>query len=230
MRLAISVLAAALLSTPGRGQGTLPKPVEIADEPHHVLLLQNSSVRVFSLKLKPNEATLPHSHRKFYAYISLRPVEISNEVRGRKPVIAHLGAGELHTAKGGFTLAERNNSPDPSEVLVIEAMKPDVEEFKRPMRGSHYHGALFGVLFEDFEMRGYSMIVAAGASTEHHEEKYDRLIVAVSSLELLENVAGQPPLALTLKPGEIRWVPRGLIHTTTNVGASPATFITLEFD
>jgi len=79
-------------------------------------------------------------------------------------------------------------------------------------------------------MRGYTMTMAVGGHTEQHEEKYDRLVVAVSNFELQENIAGQLSSILELKAGEIRWIPRGATHATTNVGTSPATFITFEFD
>jgi hypothetical protein len=230
MKPVISAFAVALLCIPSRGQEPSAKPVDIADEPHHALVLQNSSVRVFRLNLKPNEVTLPHGHHKFYAYISLRAVEIANEVRGHKPVVSHLEAGELHTSKGGFTVAERNSSTEPVELLIIETVKPDVEEFKTPMGRFRFHDAAYGPLFEDWEMRGYSMVVAAEGRTERREEKYDRLIIAVSELKLREDVVGQPSSVLEMKPGEIRWLPRGVTHATTNVGTSPATFITLEFD
>jgi len=230
MRLAISVLVVALFCAPGRGQEPPPKPVELADEPHHVLLLQNSSVRVFRLKLKPNEVTLPHGHRKFYAYLSLRPVEVANEVRGHKPVMALLEAAEVHTSKGGFTVAERDSSPEPADLLIIETVKPDVEEFKTPMGRFRVHDALYGPLFEDFEMRGYTMIMAAEGRTEAHKEQYDRLVIAVSHVRLQEDNEGGSSSVIEMNPGDFRWIPRGLTHATTNVGTSPATYITLEFD
>jgi len=46
----------------------------------------------------------------------------------------------------------------------------------------------------------------------------------------VSNIAGQLSSILELKAGEIRWIPRGATHATTNVGTSPATFITFEFD
>jgi quercetin dioxygenase-like cupin family protein len=230
MRRATTALAVAFLCVSGRGQESAPKPVDLTDEPHHVVALQNPSVRVFRLKLKPNEVTLPHAHYKFYAYTTLRPVEIANEVRGRKPVMVHLEAGDLHTSKGGFTVAERNSSSEPAEIVIVEMVKPDVEEFKTPMGGFRVHDGLYAPLFEDFGMRGYTMTMASGGHTEQHEEKYDRLVVAVSNLELQENIAGQSSSILELKAGEIRWIPRSATHATTNVGTSPATFITFEFD
>ena len=73
------------------------------------------------------------------------------------------------------------------------------------------------------------MTIAAAGRTEQHMENYDRLVIAVTDLELRETVAGQSD-DFDMKSGEVRWIPRGVIHATTNVGPSPATFITLEFN
>lgn len=230
MRRVITAFTVALFCASARGQERAAKPVELADEPHHTLLLQNSSVRVFRLKLQPNEVTLPHPHHKFYAYTTVSAVDLANEVRGHKPVMAHLESGDVHTSKGGFTVAERNVSSKPAEILIIETVKPDIEEFKRPMVGFHVHDAAYAPLFESFEMRGYTMPMAAAGRIEQREEAYDRLIVAVSDLKLREDEDGGSSSVLELKAGAIRWIPRGVTHATTNVGTSPATFITLEFD
>ncbi len=230
MRMAGSVLGAALLCTLVWNQEPPSTPAEIVGEPHHTLLLQNPEVRVFRLKLQPNEVTLPHRHNTFYAYLSLRPVEISHEVRGRQPVVTRIDASELHTSKGGFTVAERNNSSEPADMLVIEAMKLSGGGFSTPMGGFHYHDAAFGTIFEASTVRGYTMTIAAGGRTEEHAENYDRLLVAVSDLKLRENVAGQPPSEVQMKAGEIRWISAGITHATENIGTSPATFIVLEFN
>ncbi len=230
MRMAVSALPTALLCILGWSQGPPSPPVAIVDEPHHTLLLQNQEVRVSRLKLQPNEVTLPHRHNTFYAYLSLRSVEIGHEVRGRQPVVTHIEANELHTSKGGFTVAERNNSSEAADLLVIEAVKPSGGGFNTPMGGFRYHDAAFGPIFDASAIRGYTMTIAAGGRTEEHAENYDRLLVAVSDLKLRENVVGQPPSELQMKAGEIRWIPLGMTHATTNIGTSPATFIVLEFD
>lgn len=206
------------------------KAVEIGKEPHHTLLLQNGEVRVYQLKLRPGEVTLPHRHKSLYAYLSLRPVTLGNEVRGRQPVITRLDAGELHTSKGGFILAERNNSSELADVLVIEAVKTSGPGFTVPMGGFRFHDAAFGYLFEATLMRGYTMTIAASGRTEPYTESYDRLIVAISDLNLRDAVEGQLPATFEMRAGDVRWVPRGMDHAITNVGTSPATFITLEFN
>ena len=202
---------------------------EITDEPHHTLLFQNDEVRVFHLKLQPNDVTLPHRHSTFYAYLSLHPVTIGNEVRGRQPVLTQLEGGELHTSKGGFTVAERNNSSEPADVLVIEAMKAEDGSFATPMDSFRFHDAAFGELFVAPMMRGYTLTIAAGGRTEQHKENYDRLLVAITDLKLRETKAEGTQSDLEMRAGDIRWLPRGVTHSVTNIGASSATFITLEF-
>jgi hypothetical protein len=230
MKPRLLILVAALSTTWAWTQAGTTSPVEIADEPHHFLLLQNSAVRVFHLKLQPDEVTLPHRHKTFYAFLSLRTVTIGNEVRGRPPVLTQVQGGDLHTSKGGFAVAERNHSAEPADLLVIEATKPEGKGFSAPMGGFPFHDAAFGPLFEYPAVRGYTMTIGATGRTERHEENYDRLVIAVSDLKLHENVIGQSSSALEMKAGEVRWFPRGLTHATMNVGTTPATFITLEFN
>jgi hypothetical protein len=141
-------LSAILLCSLIWSQSPSSPTVEITEEPHHTLLLQNSKVRVFLLKLEPNQAAIPHRHHSFYVYLSVRSVLIGNEVRGREPVLTKLEAGEVHTAKGGFVLAERNRSPEPAEVLVIEPVKQSGEGFSAPMGGFRWHDGAYGEAFE----------------------------------------------------------------------------------
>jgi hypothetical protein len=205
MKLSLFLLTTASICVGAWCQGNPTTAVEIVDEPHHTLVLQNQVVRVFRLSLRPNEVTLPHLHKGFYAFVSLRPVTISNEVRGRQPVLTELKAGELHTSKGGFAVAERNNSSDPAEVIVVEAMKPgDASGFRTPVGGFKMHDAGIIELFESSAVRGYEMAIAVGGRTEKHYEDYDRLLIALSESRLREEVDELPPSDLELKAGEIQ--------------------------
>jgi len=231
MKIPISVVVALLVCTAAQAQeGRLPASVDISDEPHHTVLFENPEIRVFHLELQPGEATVPHRHKNLYAYMSLHPSTIANEVRGRPPVIVSLEGSEVHTSKGGFTLAERNKSTEPADLIGIEALKSDGIGFATPIGGFPFHDTAFGELFEFPVMREYTMTIAAGGRTEKHDENYDRLVVAVSDLKLREDLAGQPSSELQMKAGDVKWFPRGVNHATTNAGTSPATFITLEFN
>jgi len=225
------LIVALILSTALYGQdGAATAGLELSKEPHHKLLFENSEVRVFRIELQPGEATLPHRHERLYAYLSLHAVALSIEVRGRSPVAVELEGGEVHTSKGGFTLAERNKSPEAAALIVIEPVKAEARGFATPIGGFRYHDAAFAELFQFPVMRGYSMVVAAGGRTENHEERYDRLVLAISDLKLREDVAGQGSSEILMKAGDINWFPRGISHATTNIGKSPATFITFEFE
>jgi hypothetical protein len=224
-------IVAVLLCTVVTGQESPSAAVlDLSKEPHHTILFENSQVRAFRLELQPGEATLQHRHERPYAYLSLQSLTIANEVRGRPPAVVELEAGEVHTSKGRFTLAERNKSPEVADLIVIEALKADAGDFAAPMGGFRYHDAAFAELFQWPVMRAYSMVVAAGGRTERHEERYDRLVVAVSDLKLREDADEQPSSEIPMKAGEIKWFPRGMNHATTNTGNSPATFITFEFE
>jgi len=219
MKTSVALAIALVACTVARTQETLKQdPVDLSHEPHHKLLFENAQVRAFSLELQPNEATLPHRHNNLYAYISLDTVTIANEVRGRTPVVIALDAGEVHTSRGGFTLAERNTSSQAAHLVVIEALKQDASPFATPMGGFRYHEAAFGELFQFPAMRGYAMTIAAGGHTEEHHEGYDRLVIAVTDLDLREDVAGQLSSELKLGAGEVTWLPRGISHVTTNIG------------
>ncbi len=225
------LIASLLLATVLYGQERpSTAPLELSKEPHHKLLLENLEVRVFRLELQPGEGTLPHRHERLYAYLSLHPVTLANEVRGRPPVVVELEDFEVHTSKGGFTVAERNKSSEPAALIVIEPLKAETGGFPTPIGGFRYHDAAFAELFQFPVMRGYSMVLAAGGRTEKHEEQFDRLILAVSDLKLREDVSGRPSSEILMNAGDIRWLPRGIDHATTNTGNSPATFVTFEFE
>lgn len=230
MKIAVLAILTLLLCTATRAQQGDAVPVDLASEPHHKVLFENSQVRVFRLVLQPGEATAPDRHKRLYAYLSLRPVTIANEVRGRPPAIVMVEGGELHTSKGGFTLAERNKSSEPADLLVVEALRSDTAGFSTPIGGFRFHDAAFGELFDSPVMRGYLMTIAEGGRTEKHNEHYDRLLIAISDLRLSEDIVGQSASEFQMKAGDVKWFPRGASHATTNTGKSPAIFITLEFE
>lgn len=223
------LLATTLVTAFAWAQELAKAPIDISKEPHHTLLFENPSVRVFRLKLHPNEATVTHRHSNFYAFVSLQPVNISNEVRGRQPISTHLDAGEVRTSKGGFSLAERNISSVPAELIVVESLKSDSSGFSEPM-AFRFHDSAQGELFESGAVRAYDMIMAVGGRTEKHKESYDRLLIALSDVDLHEETEGQPPSETKMRAGEVLWIARGLTHATTNVGLTAAHFIVLEFN
>ncbi|MGO9403282.1 MAG: hypothetical protein ACLPVW_07405 [Terriglobales bacterium] len=204
-------------------------PIDFGDEPHHRLLLENSSVRVYKLTLRPGEATAPHYHGRFYIFVSLNAASIDTEVRGRSPIKSQLESGELRTSKGGFTIAERNSGPAPAEEIVIEPRDSrQGAKFDEPMASFRYHDAAVGAIFEQPLSRAYDMVIAAGGMTEKHTEKYNRLLIALTDLRLKDETEGTAS-QINENVGGVLWLYGGGPHTLSNIGDHPAHFITIEF-
>ncbi len=63
--------------------------------------------------------------------------------------------------------------------------------------------------------------------SHHHDGPH--LVVAITDLDLRSDVEGMSPMPGKFKSGDIKWLPGGYSHTLTNVGKSPARFVTVEF-
>jgi hypothetical protein len=157
------------------------------------------------------------------------PAKIGNEVKEHPPVVVDLNPGDLRTSKGGFIVAERNGSKEPAEFYVVESMRNGGNGFESPVPGSHLMNAAIGELFETTAMRGYIVNIASGGRIEDRMENYDRLIVAITDLDLAETQDGIITHVL-MSPGEVQWIPRGAHHATANAAGSPAAFFTFEFN
>jgi quercetin dioxygenase-like cupin family protein len=75
----------------------------------------------------------------------------------------------------------------------------------------------------------FTVHVEPGSSTGMHTHKADHLVVAVSDLELKNEVQGNPAETIRLKAGEVRWVKGGITHSLTNIGKQSAWFVSFEF-
>jgi co-chaperonin GroES (HSP10) len=204
-------------------------PTAIDKEPHHSLVFENDRVRVFHLQLQPNEATKTHRHSTFYVYFSLQSLTISNEVAGHAPVIIQLEPGELRTSKGGFNVAERNNSNQQADIFVVQPLKADGDGFPTPL-AMHMHDVIIAEQYTGSNMRVYLMGIASGGRIEEHTEAYDSLVIALADSNIREVVPGQGPNNWSMKAGETRWIPRGTTHSEINMGAGPADLMVCDFN
>jgi co-chaperonin GroES (HSP10) len=183
-------------------------PTAIDKEPHHSLVFENDRVRV---------------------YFSLQSLTISNEVAGHAPVIIQLEPGELRTSKGGFNVAERNNSNQQADIFVVQPLKADGDGFPTPL-AMHMHDVIIAEQYTGSNMRVYLMGIASGGRIEEHTEAYDSLVIALADSNIREVVPGQGPNNWSMKAGETRWIPRGTTHSEINMGAGPADLMVFDFN
>jgi len=208
--------------------------VEITAEPSHHLALENEFVRVFKVEVAPQASTLMHRHRRDYVFVTLGDAHVSNEVEGKPPVDLKLTDGETHFVPGNFAHVAKNFSDLPFRNVTIELMQDE----KLRQMPSHwpeengertFPGGRSKILFVKDGVRVSEVNLEPGAVVPSHHHDGPHLLVALTDLEIRSDVEGMGPMPGKFKLGDIKWLPGGYTHTLTNVGKSPARFVTVEF-
>jgi quercetin dioxygenase-like cupin family protein len=208
--------------------------VEITAEPSHHLAIENEYIRAFKVEVAPHAATLMHRHRHDYVAVTLGDAHISNEVEGKPPVEVNLRDGGTGFAAGNFAHVARNLSDQPFRNVTIELMQDE----KLRQTPSHwpeesgektFPGGRSKILFVKDGVRVSEVNLEPGAILPSHHHDGPHLLVAVSDLDLRSDVEGTGPMPGNFKAGDVKWLPGAYTHTMTNVGKSPARFVTVEF-
>jgi hypothetical protein len=212
--------------------------VEITSEPHHHLVFENKSVRVFNVEVLPNTETQMHWHRHDYVSINLGSAEIANNVKDKSPVSLKLQDGEVRFASASFahfvrTVGDQSFRNVTIEVLEDEALrkatspwdaKQDEDRALNILQGGTQQ-ILFvkdAIRFSEFELQPGGVIPML-----HHNGP--QLLVAVSDLGIRSDVPRKASVAVHLKGGDSKWFLEGDSGRITNTEAKPAKFVTLEF-
>jgi quercetin dioxygenase-like cupin family protein len=229
MKLPLLLLAVTLLSA----QAAAPE-VEITAEPHHHLVLENASIRVFNVDIPPHAESLMHWHRHDYIYVMLGPTEVVNAIQGKDPVTVKLVDGETRFSPGPFAHIARNISDQPFRNLTIEILddtrlRQSTAKWDEDRGLDILQGGTRQVLFVKDGIRATEFELQPGGVVPTHHHSGPHLLVAVSDLEIRSDVEGQGPMPGHFKSGDAKWLPGGYSHSITNVGAHPAKFVTLEF-
>jgi len=208
--------------------------VETTTEPHHHLVFSNDQVRVFNVEVAPHDQTLLHRHLHDYIFVTIGASEITNRVVGKDPVTVKLTDGDTHFLPAPFEHAVANPSDKPFRNVTIELLQD--EQLRRtpphsdPDRGLEIlPGGTAEILFVKDGVRVSEFELQPGGVVPSHHHAGPHLVIALTDYELRSDVAGKPPLTLSYKAGESKWIPGGFTHTLTNIGHHPAKFVTLEF-
>ena len=208
--------------------------VEITSEPTHHLALENEFIRVFKVEVAPQASTLTHRHRHDYVFVTLGDAHVSNEVKGKPPVDLKLTDGETHFVPGNFAHVAKNFSDQPFRNVTIELMQD--EKLRQtpshwPEEGGEkiFTGGRSKILFVKDGVRVSEVNLEPGSVVPSHHHDRPHLVVAITDLDLRSDVEGMSPMPGRFKSGDVKWLPGGYTHTLTNVGKSPARFVTVEF-
>jgi quercetin dioxygenase-like cupin family protein len=217
----------------------LASEVEITAEPHHHLVLENKSVRVFNVDVPPHTDTLMHWHRHDYIYVTLGAVEVINAVKDKSPVTVKLEDGQTGFTPATFAHIARNLSDQSFrnvtiEILDDESLRHSTAHWDEDRGLEILNGGTQQILFVKDGIRVSEFELQPGGTvpTGHHTGPH--LLVAVSDLDLRENdirrdVKGMGPMPSHFKSGDSKWLPGNYSLSLTNTGTNLARFVTLEF-
>jgi len=97
--------------------------VPLRDEVHHQLVMQNDTVRVYTVGVPPNDATANHRHDHPYLAINFGAADVENDVQGKPPAHLQLADGQLVYSPGGFSHVAKTSGA-PFHNVTIELLKP----------------------------------------------------------------------------------------------------------
>ncbi len=211
-----------------------PPEVEITAEPSHHLAIENEYIRVFKVEVAPHASTLMHRHRHDYIYVTLGDAHLSNEVEGKPPVDVKLADGDTRFTPGNFAHVARNLSGQPFrnatiELLQDEKLRRTPSHWPEETGEKTFPGGRSEILFVKDGVRASEVNLEPGAVVPSHHHDLPHLLVALTDLDLRSDVEGMGPMPGKFKSGDVKWLPGNYTHTLTNVGKSPARFVTVEF-
>jgi quercetin dioxygenase-like cupin family protein len=208
--------------------------VEITSEPSHHLALENEYIRVFKVEVAPHASTLMHRHRHDYVFVTLGDAHVANDVEGKPPGDLKLSDGETRFVPGNFAHIAKNLSDQRFRNVTIELMQ-DEKLRQAPSHWPEENGektfprGRSKILFVKDGVRVSEVNLEPGAVVPSHHHDGPHLLVALTDLDIRSDVEGTGPMSGKFKSGDIKWLPGGYTHTLTNVGKSPARFVTVEF-
>lgn len=230
-----------LLALSAAGQGALaqapagqPAP-DLAHEPHHNLLLDNSQVRVFSLKLGFNESELTlHDHA--FLLVTLEDCQPAMWLEGQSPIIPEtLKQGWVNYFSGGWTRGMRNDQKSTCRFFVVEFLDP-----RATMNADVVYAGNTGPS-QDPAVRsiatmplGTSYVTTAylphGESIPGRPKDIGELLIPITDLDLkTEGLKTEDDRHMQKSRDEVEWIEAGQASAWENVGSAPARFVLVRF-
>jgi quercetin dioxygenase-like cupin family protein len=107
-------------------------------------------------------------------------------------------------------------------VLAVALSAQTVSEVEITSEPSHH------LAIENSYVRVFQVEVGPHAQTLMHRHRHDYIFVTLGGSSVENDVEGKPPVTLTLKDGEVRFVPGGFAHIAKNNSDQPFRNVTIE--
>lgn len=208
--------------------------VDVADEPHHQLLLQTQDARVFLLDLPRLASTQPHCHAHPFFYVVTGESESSNTVEGNATISRNWRGAEARYVYGPVKHVVRNEAMNPHREVIVETLRQvqynaldgnvdtdllagDWSSLKPTWQISVTRGAVTATKVQ----------LAAGASFSLQSPNH--VLIAVSDLRLRNRGDAGSAQTIDLSKEDVRILRGGQNSELTNLGQQAAKFIIVEF-
>jgi hypothetical protein len=210
--------------------------VDIADESHHHLLLENEKVRVFSVDLGVHESTPLTRHEHNYVVITLADSEIASWAEGQAGVITYRYLqNDIRFFFGGPARALRNDTPNSYHNLTIEFLNPKVTTFGyEPKAGRWEYGSSAMLPPADLEKAFTDSMDLGEAKVKdvqlmpddaypEPEKAVDELLIPLTDIELKKGSE-----RIRKDRTELLWIPAGRKTKLVNDATVPGRMVALE--
>jgi hypothetical protein len=218
--------------------------VPLDDEPHHHLLVQNASARVWVVSVPPLDSTLMYRHDLPYLAVNLGATDVVSIVQGKSESRLTLQDGQVTYSPGGFAQILRTDSGLPFRNVTVELLKPQGSArnlckaivagplqcppppaaAKKSAAESADDDAPY---FETDEVRVDVIKVADMKEYAEEKPKYDALLVALSNSNLNANLGGEH--VSFLHDGDVLWLPAGVPRRVRDFLDASSNFLLVSF-
>jgi quercetin dioxygenase-like cupin family protein len=190
-------------------------------------------MRAFKVEVLPHRQTLLHHHANDYLSVTLADAELENHVEGKSAISMKSAAGEVRTVNGPLTHLVKNVGDTPFRNVTVEILRTTRTTATGSASKTQPARAVEGVArttkAETLAVRVFETTINAGVTVPEHTHSVPHLLIVLSDFELQSDIAGDPPQTLRYSVGDVRWFEVGLKHSVTNVGHTPARYVTVEF-
>lgn len=210
--------------------------VDITDESHHHLLLENEKVRVFAVDLAAHESVPLTRHEHNYLVITLADSEIASWAEGQAGVITYRYLqNDIRFFFGGPARALRNDTPNAYHNLTVEFLNPKVTTLGFEAKAGRWEYGSSAMLPPADPQKAFADNMDLGEAKvkdvqlmpddvyPEPEKEIDELLIPLTDVELKKG-----PERIRKDRVEPLWIPAGRKTKLVNDATVPGRMIVLE--
>lgn len=220
-------------------------PMPVQEEPHHVLILQNSYVRVYDVNVPPLDATQLYRNELPYIYVVLGPGDFVDAVTGKPDTHVVLEDGATRYSPGGFAHVVRTDAGIPLHNITVELLRPQTEARNicekvtdgplgpcpelqgDPPKSGMPPFEFILPYFETSEVHVEMVQVGGGKEFSETAPATPALLIALSHANLDATLGGEH--AAFLHAGDVLWLPAGLSRRVVDFLGTRSSFVVISF-